>query len=169
MWIDMLYTSLLAEDIARRGADGEFFGHSIFCDDILSVDGGKLSFFGCYNGVMFVDSTFPLTLERFCIHFQIYMNASCFYDSVVVRCYTPGKDAPVAEQTIETPTRNAQKAMLDGLAKEHNEPRYIVAASSLIFSPLTICRPGLVRVRAIVNDEPRELKLGSMRVEMLAP
>jgi len=30
------------------------YGYSIFCDDIRNEAGGKLSFIGCYNGVIFI-------------------------------------------------------------------------------------------------------------------
>jgi hypothetical protein len=44
-------------------------GYSIFCDDIRNEVGGKLSFIGCYNAVMFVPSQFPCLLPKFCVHF----------------------------------------------------------------------------------------------------
>ena len=42
------------------------YGYSIFCDDIRSEAGGKLSFIGCYNAVMMTTQRFPLVLPKFC-------------------------------------------------------------------------------------------------------
>jgi hypothetical protein len=37
------------------------YGYSIFCDDIRSEAGGKLSFIGCYNAIMMTDAAVPAT------------------------------------------------------------------------------------------------------------
>lgn len=50
----------------------ERYGYCIFCDDIRNEPGGKLSFIGCYNAVMFVGREFPLALPKFCVHFYVF-------------------------------------------------------------------------------------------------
>ena len=142
------------------------FGHSIFCDDIRNEVGGKLSFIGCYNGVIFVPPEFPLVIPRFCIHLQIFSPAQKPYSSIVARCYAPSVDAPILEMPVETPEQHEQQALLAGLEKERSAPLYIVAATSLIFTPLRILSTGLLRVRAMIDGENEELRLGSIRVEV---
>jgi hypothetical protein len=141
------------------------FGYSIFCDDIRNEAGGKLSFIGCYNGVIFVPPKFPLTLARFCVHIHIFSPATQPYSSIVARCYAPGDDAPLIEEPIEPPKREEQLALVAHLEKNPTAPVYIVAGTSLIFSPLHIHGTGLLRVRAVIDDAEDEIQLGSLRIE----
>jgi hypothetical protein len=141
------------------------FGYSIFCDDIRNETGGKLSFIGCYNGVIFVPPKFPLTLARFCVHIHIFSPATQPYSSIVARCYAPGDDTPLIEEPIEPPKREEQLALVAHLEKNPATPVYIVAGTSLIFSPLHIHSTGLLRVRAVIDDAEDEIQLGSLRIE----
>jgi hypothetical protein len=140
------------------------YGYSIFCDDIRSEPGGKLSFIGCYNAVMFSAQKFPLVLSKFCIHFHVFSPATQPYTSVVARCYIPGEQKPVAEEPIEVPGLREQQDLLRSLPEDAGAPPYIVVASSLVFSPLEIPEPGLIHVRAVINGGPDELHLGSLQV-----
>ena len=141
------------------------FGYSIFCDDIRNEVGGKMSFIGCYNGIIFVPPTFPLVIPRFCIHLQIFSPAQNPYTSIVARCYAPSLETPIFEMPVETPDYEKQQALLEGLDESPSAPLYIVTATSLIFTPLRISEPGLLRVRAMIDDEDEELRLGSLRIE----
>jgi hypothetical protein len=141
------------------------FGYSIFCDDIRNEPGEKLSFVGCYNGVIFVPPTFPLVLPRFCIHIHIVSPATEPYESIAVRCYAPCEDAPIVEEPVEPPPREEQVALLAKLGTNPDAPLYIVAGTSLILMPLQLNGPGLIRVRAVVDGAAEELRLGSLRVE----
>ena len=141
----------------------ERYGYSIFCDDIRNEPGGKLSFIGCYNAVMFTPPKFPLVLPKLCIHFHIFSPATQPYASVLARCYVPGETAPVSEERIEVPGLQEQKDLIAKLPK-HSTPPFIVVASSLVFEPLELSEPGLIHVRAFINDGPGELHLGSLQV-----
>jgi len=140
------------------------YGYSIFCDDIRNEAGGKLTFVGCYNAMMFTTATFPLVLPKFCIHFHVFSPATQPYTSVVARCYVPGEDHPVAEEPIEVPGLEAQQNLLANLPKNGGAPPYIVVAASLVFEPLEIPKPGMIHVRAEINGAPDELHLGSLQV-----
>lgn len=142
----------------------ERYGYSIFCDDIRNESGGKLSFVGCYNAVMFTPPRFPLVLPKLCIHFHIFSPATQPYTSVVARCYLPGEAEPVAEEPIEVPGLEDQKQLVDNLPK-HVAPPFIVVAASLVFEPLELSAPGLIHVRAVINNAPSELHLGSLQVQ----
>jgi|SRR5579871_598162 len=140
------------------------YGYSIFCDDIRNDAGGKLSFIGCYNGVIFIQGQFPLELPKLCVHTHILSPATQPFGSIVVRCYLPGDDRPFAEEPIETPEHSHQTELVANLKTDTGAPLYIVAAASLIFTPLTVRSAGLMRVRAFV-DSDQEIRLGSLRIE----
>jgi hypothetical protein len=141
----------------------ERYGYAIFCDDIRNEAGGKLSFIGCYNAVMFTPPRFPLVLPKLCIHFHIFSPATQPYISVLARCYLPGETVPVAEERIEVPGLQEQKSLVDNLPK-NTTPPFIVVAASLVFEPLELSEPGLIHVRAVINSGPSELHLGSLQV-----
>jgi hypothetical protein len=146
----------------------ERFGYSIFCDDIRKEVGGKLSFIGCYNAIMFVTGRFPLTLPKFCIHMHILSTATRPFRSIVARCYVPNEQEPILEDTIHTPETADQVALLANMERNVNEPRYIAASASLILAPLHIQAPGLIRARAVIDGATEEMKLGSLRIEAAA-
>ena len=139
-------------------------GYSIFCDDIRNEAGGKLSFIGCYNGVIFISGQFPLVLPKLCVHTHVFSPASKPFNSIVVRCYLPGDDTPFSEEAIETPRRSEQSELVANLKTNTDAPLFIVAATSLIFTPLELKSAGLLRVRALI-DAGQELRLGSLRIE----
>jgi hypothetical protein len=140
------------------------YGYSIFCDDIRNEAGGKLSFIGCYNGVIFISGQFPLVLPKLCVHTHVFSPASKPFNSLVVRCYLPGDDTPFSEEAIETPRRSEQSELVANLKTDTDAPLFIVAATSLIFTPLELKSAGLLRVRALI-DARQELRLGSLRIE----
>lgn len=140
------------------------YGHSIFCDDIRNEEGGKLTFVGCYNGVMYVPEQFPLTFPKFCIHFYVVSPESQPYRSIVARCYMPGQVPPFAEQPIESPAVDVQRRLVDELETAVSAPRHIVASASFVFAPLSIKVPGLISMRAVIDGASEELRLGSLRV-----
>jgi len=140
------------------------YGYSIFCDDIRNEAGGKLSFVGCYNGVIFISGQFPLVLPKLCVHTHVFSPASKPFNSLVVRCYLPGDDTPFSEEAIETPRRSEQSELVANLKTDTDAPLFIVAATSLIFTPLELKSAGLLRVRALI-DARQELRLGSLRIE----
>jgi hypothetical protein len=140
------------------------YGYSIFCDDIRNEAGGKLSFIGCYNGIILISGQFPLVLPKLCVHVHILSPASQPFSSIAVRCYLPGDDEPFFEEPIETPERQDQTELVVNLKTDTSAPLFIVAATSLIFAPLELRSSGLMRVRAVI-DADQELRLGSLRIE----
>ena len=110
------------------------YGYSIFCDDIRNEAGGKLSFIGCYNGVIFISESFPLVLPKLCVHVHILSPASRPFRSITVRCYLPGDDKPFSEEPIETPEYHDQTELVAHLKTDTGAPLFIVAATSLIFA-----------------------------------
>jgi len=112
----------------------ERYGYSIFCDDIRNEPGGKLSFIGCYNAVMFTATQFPLVLPKFCTHFHVFSPATKPYESILARCYVPGSTDPIAEEAIDVPSLHDQMDLLVSLPKNGAAPPCIVVAASLVFA-----------------------------------
>jgi len=43
----------------------DYYGHTIFCDDIRQEAGNKASYMGVYTGHLFIQGEFPLFLPKF--------------------------------------------------------------------------------------------------------
>jgi hypothetical protein len=114
--------------------------------------------------VILISEPFPLVLPKLCVHIHILSPASRPFSSIDVRCYLPGDDKPFSEEPIETPERHDQTELVANLKPDTAAPLFIVAATSLIFAPLKLRCPGLMRVRALI-DSDQELRLGSLRIE----
>lgn len=70
------------------------YGYCIFCDDIRTELGEKLSFMGVYNGILFLPE-FPYTLPKLCAHINLVTPADQPYKSIVVECFAPGEETPL--------------------------------------------------------------------------
>lgn len=140
------------------------YGYCVFCDDIRTEAGEKLSFMGCYNGVMIVPSQFPFSLPKFCAHVTLVTSADEPYDSIILRCYAPGEEHSLIEERLDTPNPDEQEGIVATLCKDGAPPASIVVAASIIFSPLKIREPGLISVRAIIDGEPNEVNIASLQV-----
>lgn len=140
------------------------YGYSIFCDDVRNEVGGKLSFVGCYNAVMFIPRVNSFFLPKFCIHTHIVSPATEPFRSIYVRCYAPGSSEPIVEELIDTPALSDQRRLVSELETGREAPKIIVAAASIILSPFEIRGAGLISVRAVVDDIQAEVSLGSLRV-----
>jgi hypothetical protein len=114
--------------------------------------------------VIFISGQFPLVLPKLCVHTHILSPASRPFSSILVRCYLPGDEQPFAEEPIETPRKAAQNELVANLRPETSAPLYIVAVTSLVFTPIELRSSGLMRIRALVDAE-QEIRLGSLRIE----
>lgn len=140
------------------------FGYSIFCDDIRNEINGKLTFVGCYNGAMFVSGEFPVMLPKLCAHMHVLTDVTQPFESIVARLYFPGEPDPIIEERLAVPAPPQQREMVSKVAPQGREPRYLVVSASLIVSPVSLVSPGLIRVRAVVDGQSDEMKIGSLRV-----
>ncbi|WP_248308479.1 hypothetical protein [Bosea sp. 124] len=113
---------------------------------------------------MFVPASFPFILPKFCVHLHILSPASQPFRLILARCYVPGHAEPIVTERIEAPGQAEQGRLIDELGDVPATPKFIVAAASLVFTPLEIEGPGLISVRALIDDDDTELKIGSLRV-----
>jgi hypothetical protein len=135
------------------------YGYCIFCDDIRTELGEKLSFMGVYNGILFLPE-FPYTLPKLCAHINLVTPASEPYKSIVVECFAPGDDAPLMRENLDTlhlDEQSSTEASANGTGSID-----VVVGASLIFSPLRLRRPGLLTVKAVIDGET--VDISSLRI-----
>jgi hypothetical protein len=135
------------------------YGYSIFCDDIRTEVGEKLSFIGVYNGILLLPS-FPFILPKLCAHVSLVTSSSEPYRSIVLECRVPGDDAPLMEEQLDTVQLNEQSQI--GVADDKS-PANVIVGASLIFSPLRLRRAGLLRIQARIDGE--RVDIASLRID----
>ena len=133
----------------------DIFGHTIFCDDIRFEADGKFTFVGAYGGHMFVRTEFPATLPKFGIHVMFIQRAAVFDPMVSLRIFLPGdaEDAPSIEAEVQNP-----------IPTTPTEPvgENVAMGTNMIFAPLQIKEPGLIKVRMLRQGILH--RLGSLNV-----
>jgi hypothetical protein len=142
-------------------SDPTFRGHTIFCDDIRNEVDGKVSFIGCYHGIMYVNADFPFLIAKFGLAIT-YMEKMGAYDGDVrLRIYFPGDedDKPSFEGLM--PIQDARNAPLNP-NPDPSETIYRSIGTNFILSPLVVAKEGLIKVRAYCGDNV--VKLGALRV-----
>ncbi len=135
------------------------YGYCIFCDDIRSELGEKLSFMGVYNGVLLLPE-FPYTLAKLCAQINLVTPSSQPYRSIILECFAPGEDQPLLRENLDTVHLDEQEQ--SGSSNDHGQSPDVVVGASLVFSPLKIRRPGFLSVRAVIDDAPVEIS--SLRI-----
>ncbi|MBB3904439.1 hypothetical protein GGR33_003958 [Methylobacterium brachythecii] len=113
---------------------------------------------------MFIPRETSFFLPKFCIHTHVVSPATEPFRSVYIRCYAPGSTEPIVEELIDTPALSDQKKLVSELEAGQEAPKIIVAAASIILSPFEIRGPGLISMRAVVDNVQAEVSLGSLRV-----
>jgi hypothetical protein len=118
----------------------DFFGFTIFCDDIRFERDGKTSYIGSYNGQMFVHSNFPLTLPKFGFGITFVQSAELFERKLIVKIFLPGDtDEPSLHSDLTVP----ENAPILGI----DSPKVIITRSDVLAAGLVIKSPGDIRVR----------------------
>lgn len=145
-----------------------FYGYTVFCDDIRQEAGGKVTFVGVYTDHMVVHGTFPCLLPKFAMWIQYNQRRDKVVTPVKFAIFLPG-DTDEPSIITEIPDEGALQGMKNAqdMAKaypqqEENSPAFVGLGHRTIFSPFVIAEPGLILVRAIRED--RFLRLGGIRV-----
>lgn len=136
----------------------DFFGHTIFCDDIRFEIDGKVTYVGVYNaGVMLVRSEFPITIPKFCLGMSFNQKKVLFQSKLGLRIFLPGDsdEKPSIEGEMQAPTIPASIG---------NEPdgEYTMIGSNMILSPFSIEKPGRIKVRILREGVLH--RIGTLRV-----
>jgi len=116
---------------------------TIFCDDVRHELGGKLSYMGAYNGVLFVPA-FPVTLPKLCLVINVLTPAEKPFAKLVLRVLT-NEEVLIEEDFDETQ-----------YTVRETEDRLLIFPSIFVFSPCQLDGPCILRVCA--ETEEGELK-----------
>ena len=137
----------------------ERFGYTVFCDDIRREIGGKLTYVGIYTNLMLVNGTFPYILPKFGFGMYIFEKLENYCDKITLRIYLPGDKSGNPSIEAEMPA--------DQVSNPHPSSVYRVSSSHLVFSPVLLKEPGIIRVRALCGKDI--MRIGGMRIEQAQP
>jgi len=136
-------------------------GYAIFCDDIRQEVGGKTSYIGVYQDDLLTNAPFPTVLPKFGVAIVIF--------------YTPRKARQFQEIPFKIILPGDEKAALEGqmpiapsgaiLSSPDHAPLTTRVTANVIFAPLHIKAPGLIRIEAYVDRIT--LSLGKLRVDQM--
>lgn len=143
----------------------DFYGHTIFCDDIRREVGEKASYIGVYTGHMFVLGNFPFVLPKFGFAMHYVQRVRSYIPPTKFLIFLPGTspddpDNPSIELELAEPIipTNAVQAGLDG--DEHAVRNFAVHHMA---APLILQEPGVIFVRALRGNEGM-VRLGALHV-----
>ncbi|OHS09312.1 hypothetical protein HMPREF3289_01200 [Pseudomonas sp. HMSC75E02] len=131
---------------------------TLYCDDIRTELGGKVSYMGCYAGVMYVPQ-FPATLPKLCMFLKATSPSTQPFGRVTVRVLY--NDKVIGEQEID-PMSEPEPAPDDSRKRLHT------IRVHFIFSPAMLPEPGLIKVR-FIDEKGKEMKGTSLRIEQGDP
>jgi hypothetical protein len=147
----------------------DFYGHTLFCDDIRPEASGKINFVGTYTTHMVVHGLFPFLLPKFGIWIQYNQHRDKVITPVRFAIFVPGDkdDEPsivtqVPDEAVEDAIQKAKERAKQNPQDEEKDPSFIGLGNHTLFSPFVIAEPGLIRVRAIRED--KFVRLGALRV-----
>lgn len=134
-----------------RGASPS--GFVTFCDDIRYEIGNKVSYMGVYRSELFAEN-YPLLLPKFALAIHYTQGIDLPRPAVKIRVfYEPDAGEVVELATLEMPENAEPKA-------GEFSGDLVAASFEVVFSPLNVPGPGLLRARAY--REGAEIRLGSL-------
>jgi|SRR5215510_10032118 len=138
-------------------------GYTIFCDDIRSEVGGKTTFVGTYDGVLFIHGEFPFVLSKFGMAIRYEEQKGAFTnEEAKLRIFLPGDEGNKASIESLLPMQDARKNARPLPDDNPSEIKYVAVGANLILSPLVIPKAGTIKVRVQCGEET--VKLGSLVV-----
>ncbi|WP_134188295.1 MULTISPECIES: hypothetical protein [unclassified Methylosinus] len=142
-------------------------GYTIFCDDIRSEVGGKISLIGCYSGVMLVSGHFPIIIPKFGLSITC-ISAMEKLRQFEIKVFLPldPDDKPSIAENIALPPDGVDAFEPFVPDSDPDVLRLAFVTRNFILSPLEIRAEGNIKVRIVHNE--RLVKAGALRV-LLAP
>jgi hypothetical protein len=144
----------------------EIYGYTIFCDDMRQEVGGKNSFIGCYNSIIFIHTPFPASLPKFCFCVTLNQRREILDPNIELKIFMPGDidDSPSFQGVWSEPSpgfvAHQTARAVEGLPAA--DQRTVSMQAVLITAPLVIKEAGMIKVRAMRQGEL--IRLGSIRV-----
>ena len=141
--------------MASRGmtaAPPDCWGTTIFCDDIRSEAGGKITLVGMYPVSLQVHSPFPVTLAKFGFWFRYFERPKGRTGNGKLLVWLPG-DQNTASIEADLPLDDIRKPH-DGPPPEHAvEGEFLhLWQAPMLFAPLLLLKAGRVSVRLHLAD-----------------
>jgi Family of unknown function (DUF6941) len=133
---------------------------TIFCDDIRHEIGNKMSYIGVYSGTLIVQS-FPVTLPKLCLSVKIVTPPNQPLRSLILRVL---KDEEIMQEiTVDEKDLVSASEPYENMKAEDHKHRLQLANFFLVFSPLVLDGPCILRVRA--QTEEGELRGMALAVQ----
>jgi hypothetical protein len=123
---------------------------TIFCDDIRHEINGKISYIGVYAGTMFVQ-VFPSTLPKLCIDIKVISPPDNPIKSLKLNILS---DEKVLQEIDLSEEQLSQFSSTSNERIENGSKDFVqVANFQLLFSPLQLEAPCILKVRARMDGE----------------
>ena len=117
---------------------------AIFCDDIRQEIGNKLSFMGCYQGELFVQ-TVPTALTKLCVFASILTPIKRPFKSLMLRV-VHGDDVELARIDIPEESIAEKNQIFDETSTRR------IISTAIVFSPFVIENPTMLRLLATTEE-----------------
>jgi hypothetical protein len=144
----------------------EAYGYTIFCDDIRTEVGGKVTYVGCYAAPrMFIATPFPVTLPKLAMAVYYFQKRDKVILPITFWIFLPGDadDKPSivagiapesAEQVIREGEETAKKLGIENV--------YGATLAQFSLVGTVIQKPGPIKVRAVRGDSL--IRLGAIDI-----
>ncbi len=136
----------------------EYYGWTIFCDDIRREIGSKITYVGAYPSKMLVHGDFPITLPKFGLGVTYVQHRATFVSPSKLFVFLPGDEDDKASIEAEI-----DPASVPNLPDDPNPNAVMAVNAILLLSPLTIKEAGHIKVRAVRGDGL--VRLGAIEIE----
>ncbi|SRR5581483_5968388 len=144
------------------GNQAAAFGHAIFCDDIRLEQGGKVTLVGVYSGVMFIHRDFPFSVPKFGIRVFYSERLESFgREPIAIRVSATWMPDGMALIEGDVPV---DQLRAQGFQQTDALPpaEYATVGMHMMFAPLLIPMPGIIKVRAYRGSH--KIRLGALRI-----
>jgi hypothetical protein len=144
------------------------WGFSLFCDDVRSEVGGKLSIMGLYQDDYIFQGTFPLVIPKFAIFIMYYELASTISEDINFKVFIPSDEPEKPAFDIPFLRKDLPQPDLENLKLEEGQEPLFHTRIPVIFSPLMIKEAGQIKVRAHYSNG-KILRLGVLNIKAASP
>lgn len=140
------------------------YGWTIFCDDIREEVGGKSSFMGVYQGILILNSVFPVAMPKFAmsVNYRIF-HGDTRLDDIDLKVFLPGDDEANASFSTMIPV---SELFADFETPIPDEGSFAQISFGIILSPMILKEAGKIKVRG--TGGAGLIKLGTLKVQGIA-
>jgi hypothetical protein len=133
----------------------DFYGYTLFCDDIRTEADGKMTYVGRYLSHMLVHSDFPVSLPKFGFGIAFVQLKKLFDPNLGIRIFLPqdSLDSPSIQADLRQLAEAAYAAAPESDPIEPNSQPVIALHANLILAPLQLTAAGFIRVRIQRGDD----------------